>query len=148
MKRLRLSDLGGRARAAAEAVLTATAPAKRANKYNAKRSEWQGRMYDSKAERDRRIHLANLEMAGEVSEIKEQDCVELLDGLKYKADFSYMEAGRRVYEDVKGVMQERFRVICKVWAHFGPGPLRIVVRKGAGWSIRRTIYPRGGAAPT
>ena len=51
--------------------------------------------------------------------------------------------GRRVYEDVKGVMTERFRIICQIWRHHGLGPLRITKRDGRGgrFKIVKTVNP-------
>ena len=115
------------------------------NKYGAKKAKGftTGRMYDSTAERDRAEILNLLQVAGEISDLKEQTVIELMTGVKYRPDFDYEENGRRVYEDVKGVMTERFRIICAIWRHHGPGPLRITKRDGRGgrFKIVKTVNP-------
>jgi hypothetical protein len=105
------------------------------------------RVYDSGAERARATELDKAQKAGEIKDLREQTVVRLVAGVNYKSDFDYLEAGRRVYEDVKGPMSERFAIICHLWKQFGPGPLRILKRKGQGQPFRvtRTIY--GGGRP-
>ncbi len=74
-----------------------------------------GKVFDSAAEADRYCYLLNLERVGVISklECQVQFILELPDGtpityagsnrvLKYKADFSYVHNGRRVYEEYKG----------------------------------------------
>ena len=69
--------------------------------------------------------------------------VDLVAEITYRPDFDYLEAGRRVYEDVKGVETEAFRLKCKLWRHFGPGPLRVLKRKGtrAAFAVVREVLP-------
>lgn len=114
------------------------------NKYGAKKTLGSsGRMYDSRAERDRGEQLRLLQIAGEISDLREQTRVELEPGIFYRSDFDYIEKGRRVFEDVKGVMTERFRLICSIWKIHGPAPLRIVKRAkyGGSFCITKTVYP-------
>ena len=115
------------------------------NKYGAKRAKGYttGKMYDSTAERDRAEILNLMQKTGEISDLKEQTVIELMIGVKYRPDFDYEEKGRRVYEDVKGVMTERFRIIIAIWRHHGPGPLRITKRAkyGGKFAVVKTVYP-------
>lgn len=73
----------------------------------------QGKVFDSVGEGDRYCYLLNLERAKIISGL---DCqikfiLELPDGTpvmignrvcSYKADFSYMHAGKKIYEEFKG----------------------------------------------
>lgn len=116
----------------------------RGNKFNAKRALGRsGRMYDSTAERDRADQLKMLEDLKEIEELREQTRVELEEGIHYRTDFDYLEKGRRVFEDVKGVETERFRLICKLWRLHGPGPLRILKRAGRAqkFQVTKIINP-------
>lgn len=131
----------------------------RANKYGAKRTlGWGGRMYDSRAERDYRTELALREAAGDVREIFEQPVVELVAGITYRPDFrfyelysrsthQFVETGwRKIFVDVKGVETDVFRLKAKLWRQFGPGPLRIVKRRGSRGAFVVTKEIPGGAA--
>lgn len=100
----------------------------RRSKYGARRTAALGRSFDSGAEADRGGELTLLEQAGELAGLTFQPRLELEPGIFYKPDFSYVERGRVVYEDVKGVETERFRLIKKLWRLHGPGPLRITKR--------------------
>jgi len=79
-----------------------------ANKYHARRTyvELCGRTFDSKAESVRGEELAVLEHYGAISDLKYQ--VPFVLSTKPKVtitiDFSYIENGERVYEDVKGML--------------------------------------------
>jgi hypothetical protein len=130
----------------------------RPNKFGARRAvDHNGRTYDSTAERDRAEELSLLEQAGEIRNLQAQPRIELERGIFYKPDFAYDEvryahrsegrAWRTIHEDVKGVVTERFRLICKLWALHGPGPLRITQRSGrkAGFRVTREILPKGDA---
>lgn len=103
------------------------------------------RVYDSGAERARARQLDALQKDGEINDLREQTAVELETGIHFKTDFDYIERGRRVYEDVKGPMSERFGIICKLWKLHGPGPLRILRRAGQDrpFRVTRTINPGG-----
>lgn len=117
---------------------------KTSNKYGAiKALGSSGRLYDSTAERDRAEQLQLLAMSLEIEDIHEQRRIELEPDIFFRVDFDYLEKGRRVYEEVKGVMTERFRLICNIWRLHGPGPLRILKRKNreAPFQVIRTILP-------
>jgi predicted nuclease of restriction endonuclease-like RecB superfamily len=118
-------------------------PFGRGNKYKAKKALFNGRMYDSTAERDYRLFLDTLLKAGEISDLNEQTTIDLHAGIRYKPDFDFIQDGERVYIDVKGFETEVFRLKCKLWKFHGPGKLRIVKRGGARypWKVIKTIIP-------
>jgi hypothetical protein len=103
------------------------------------------RVYDSGAERARAKELDALQKAGIIKDLREQTVVHLVPGINYKTDFDYIESGRLVFDEVKGPVSERFRMICHLWKQFGPGPLRILKRKGQDrpFHVTRTINPGG-----
>ena len=128
----------------------------RGNKYGAKRSvDRNGRSYASTAEKDRAEELLLLQEAGHISDLLAQPVVRLAGAVNYRPDFSYWEkayvttptSGRMIYEDVKGVVTERFAVICQLWAKWGPATLRITQRSGrkGGFRVTREILPKGEA---
>lgn len=120
---------------------------RRRNKFGAVKTRGtSGRLFDSKAERDRAEELMLLERAGEIRDLVEQPRVELEPGIRFKPDFSYVERGRLVHEDVKGVETERFRLIKKLWRLHGPSVLRITKRRSrkAGFQVTQEIA--GGGA--
>ena len=119
---------------------------KRKNKFGAKKAGsllFEGRMFDSKAERDRAEQLKVMEKDGDIQELELQPQTSLSKAdIKYKPDFAYTEDGVRIYEDVKGVETEGFRIKSKLWKKYGYGPLRITKRKGikSPFTITKTIY--------
>lgn len=78
------------------------------NKYHAVRtwSELCQRTFDSKAESRRGEELYLLEKAGVISDLRYQVTFQLSDKPKISAkiDFAYLENGKRVLEDVKGIL--------------------------------------------
>lgn len=83
------------------------------NKFSAKRCEYKGKIFDSKAERDRYIYLNALEKQGKISDLVWQKKFLIIDGMRengvlierpvyYIADFVYNKDGKMVVEDVKG----------------------------------------------
>ena len=100
--------------------------------------------YDSAAERARHKELLSMEDAGIISDVEDHPRIELEPGIYYKADFGYNEKERPVYEDVKGVMSERFSIIIKIWRIHGPGVLRILKRKNSSskFKLIKTINSR------
>jgi len=79
----------------------------RRNKYNAKKTEIDGFVFDSKKEAQRYQDLMLLERAGEIEVIEIHPFWKLVvNGVligRYTADFMYRENGAVVVEDVKGV---------------------------------------------
>ena len=81
---------------------------KKGNKYHAVRtwSNYSKRYFASKAEARRGEELYLRMKAGEISDLRYQVKFELFDKPKitYTADFAYLENGKRIVEDVKGVL--------------------------------------------
>ena len=117
------------------------------NKFGAKRArDINNRQYDSTAERDRAADLTLLERAGEIAQLELQPVATLTPDFHYRADVSYLEKGRMVWEDVKGVETERFKVVTQAWRALGPGLLRITKRstrrhEKRGFVVTREIMP-------
>jgi len=84
------------------------------NKYHAKRtwSDLCDRTFDSRAEARRGEELALLKMGGEIQDLQYQPKFLLSEKPKvtYTADFKYIEEGKVIYEDVKGVLTESTRI--------------------------------------
>ena len=105
---------------------------KRGNKYGAKKCDCAaGHVHDSKAEARRCNDLHMLQRAGAISGLQQQPVFRFeVDGrpvmldngqqARLKADFTYIENGRKVVEDRKGVIVRDF-------------PLR--------WALARTMWP-------
>jgi hypothetical protein len=90
------------------------------SKYGAKRTEFDGIEFASKAEAARYQELRVLERKGTISCLELQPVFELapavkLDGktkpaLRYVADFRYLGNSGAVVEDVKGMQTQAFRI--------------------------------------
>jgi len=82
------------------------------NKYNAKRVEADGYVFDSKLEAARYFDLIILEKVGEIQDLCIHPKYKLeVNGVligRYTADFEYMQDGKLVVEDVKGVRTRDF----------------------------------------
>jgi len=103
---------------------------RRTNKYRAKRTEYGGRTYASKAEAARAQTLDLLLKAGEVCEWSPQPLVVLGPAkIKYRPDFHVYGPQGVWYEDVKGVEDRRFKVIKQLWRVHGPAPLHVIHKK-------------------
>lgn len=83
------------------------------NKFGAKRTEYKGKTFDSKAECERYIYLNQLQKNGKISGLVWQKKFQLIPAqrengvmverpLYYIADFVYYKNGKMVVEDVKG----------------------------------------------
>lgn len=79
------------------------------NKFNAKKTVVDGIVFDSEKEANRFCELKLLLRAGKIKSLVRQVKFELVSKSKteramyYKADFVYMENGKTVVEDVKGM---------------------------------------------
>ena len=77
------------------------------NKYNAHKTTYDGMWFDSKKECERYKQLKVMERAGEISELRCQVRFQLLPktmeekAVTYVTDFTYVENGQQVAEDVK-----------------------------------------------
>tara|TARA_R110000824_G_scaffold352968_1_gene540110 strand:+ start:403 stop:723 length:321 start_codon:yes stop_codon:yes gene_type:complete len=86
----------------------------RKNKYNAKKTNVDGITFDSKRESRRYLELKTLLHAGHISDLELQIPFPCIVNDKkicsYKADFAYIQDGKRVVEDVKGFVTRDFRL--------------------------------------
>ncbi len=79
----------------------------RRNKYGNKKTELDGIVFDSKKEASRWAELVMLEKVGLISDLQRQVPFEIVPKVGkdraryYIADFTYMQAGKKVIEDVK-----------------------------------------------
>ena len=94
------------------------------NKYNARKIALDGYTFDSQREAARYGELLLLQKAGEISGLEVHPALVLqqafayrgkhVRAIKYEADFSYIEDGTLVYEDVKGKETADFRIKWKL----------------------------------
>lgn len=79
--------------------------------------------YASKREHKRSVELKLLEQGGYISDLKEQVTFEIIPkqegerACKYVADFTYVENGETVVEDVKGYANPVWRIKKKLMLH-------------------------------
>lgn len=98
----------------------------RTNKYHAKKTVVDGMTFDSRREADRYIVLKSMEEDGAIEDLRRQVRYELVpafdvDGRHYRpvfyvADFVYVEDGKEVVEDVKGMKTDAYRLKSKLFA--------------------------------
>ncbi|UWG68375.1 MAG: Protein of unknown function (DUF1064) [Bacteriophage sp.] len=96
------------------------------SKYNAKKTVVDGITFDSKREADRYLVLKGMEEEGAIDGLRRQVRYELIpafdvDGRHYRpvfyvADFVYVEDGKEVVEDVKGMITDVYRLKSKLFA--------------------------------
>lgn len=98
----------------------------RTSKYHAKKTVVDGMTFDSKREADRYLVLKSMEEDGAIEDLRRQVRYELIpafdvDGRHYRpvfyvADFVYVEDGKTVVEDVKGMKTDVYRLKSKLFA--------------------------------
>lgn len=115
------------------------------NKYHAIGIHAHGKYFPSKGEGRRAANLILMEKAGEIRDLKLHPSVELLPGLNWKLDSSYIEKGKEdtIYEDYKGVMTGEVRIKTAVWKYLGPGTLRFVGSRGERFFLLKEVTPLG-----
>lgn len=96
------------------------------SKYHAKKTCVDGITFDSKREADRYLVLKSMEEDGAIKDLRRQVRYELVpafdvDGrhcrpVYYVADFVYVEDGKEVVEDVKGMRTDVYRLKSKLFA--------------------------------
>lgn len=96
------------------------------SKYHAKKTVVDGITFDSKREADRYLVLKSMEEDGAIEDLRRQVRYELIpafdvDGrhcrpVYYVADFVYVEDGKEVVEDVKGMRTDVYRLKSKLFA--------------------------------
>lgn len=107
------------------------------NKYRNKKVIADGEEFDSKKEGNRYKELRLLERAGEISNLELQPRFLLQDKFKkngktyrkieYVADFKYIENGKKIVEDVKGIQTDVFKLKHKIFEKVYPDlELRII----------------------
>lgn len=118
---------------------------KRGNKYHAKKTKpiWSDRCFDSAGEAERAGQLRLLVMAGEIADLQMQKSVHVCAGVCWNVDFMYreVETGEVWIEEFKGVEDNRYRVIKKLWAVYGEHPLKITKKVSGKIKVVETIYP-------
>lgn len=115
-----------------------SAPAKRANKFNAVKTVVDGRTFDSAAEAERYKSLKLLERARVIRGLGCQPIFSLLGATGkpvagYRADFTYYESGRQIVEDVKSAatLTPASKLKIKLFLQQHPGTeLRLVDGQG------------------
>lgn len=104
------------------ATLTGVAQpeAKKPSKYRNKRTEANGKTYDSKKEAKRAQELQLLVRAGEIAGVMEQVTFTLAGGVRYRADFVILNwDGTYAVEDVKGVLTKEYKIKKRLMAERG-----------------------------
>ena len=96
------------------------------SKYHAKKTIVDGITFDSRKEADRYLVLKGMEEDGSIEDLRRQVRYELIpsfdvDGRHYRpvyyvADFVYVEDGKTVVEDVKGMRTDVYRLKSKLFA--------------------------------
>ena len=96
------------------------------SKYHAKKTTVDGITFDSRREADRYLVLKGMEDDGAIEDLRRQVRYELVpafdvDGMHYRpvyyvADFVYVEDGKEVVEDVKGMRTDEYRLKSKLFA--------------------------------
>lgn len=120
-------------------------PGARRNKWNARKTEYRGNVYDSLAEAEYASYLDSLVVAGQVVDWERQCSVTLLDGPKASnrtkliVDFWVCYAkGNSRYEDVKGKVLPAFNLKVKMWQRSVPHELWVVTRDDSGrWQSKQ-----------
>ena len=107
------------------------------NKYKNKKTQVDMYVFDSAKEAQRYRELKLLEKAGEISNLELQPRFLLQDSFKkngrtyrkveYVADFQYVENGKTIVEDVKGIQTDVFKLKHKIFEKTYPNlELRII----------------------
>lgn len=93
---------------------------KKPSKYRNKRTEANGRVYDSAREAKRATELRLLVQSGEAAALFEQVPFHLPGGIVYKADFVILQwDGTFTIEDSKGVLTKEYRLKKRLMAAQG-----------------------------
>ena len=100
------------------------------SKYNNKKTQIDMYVFDSVKEAKRYKELKLLERAGEISNLELQPRFLLQDSFKkngrtyrkieYVADFKYIEKGKIIVEDVKGIQTDVFKIKHKLFEKIYP----------------------------
>ena len=100
------------------------------NKYGNRTVRADGFTFDSQAEHRRYQALRLMERAGIIKDLDVHRRFLLHAGIRYECDFSYIEDGKLVAEDVKGVETAVFRLKKKLFlVDFPQWELRVIPAK-------------------
>jgi hypothetical protein len=122
----------------------------RGNKYGAKRTEIQGRSFMSGGEADCFRWLELREKSGEIKNLQTQVSVRLTKAeLRWVLDFTWEDprTGETIFADFKGAITERWRILEKLWPHYGPGRLQVISGSGMRMRVAKEIIPTVSMAP-
>lgn len=96
------------------------------SKYHARKTVIDGITFDSRREADRYLVLKSMEKDGLIENLRRQVRYELIpafdvDGKHYRpvfyvADFVYVEDGKEIVEDVKGMRTDTYKLKSKLFA--------------------------------
>ena len=101
------------------------------NKYGAEKTEWNGRVYDSKKEAKRAAALEQQEKFGIIKNLQKQVAFELQPGytnkqgkkirpITYIADFVYQKDNTMYVEDTKGFRTKEYELKKKIFEYKYP----------------------------
>lgn len=113
-------------------------------KYGQKKQRRGGRSFDSKLEANVFEMLRLRELAGEITEIKQQVNVHLTKArILYKPDYSYIdcETQETIYVEAKGFETPVWRIKRRLWKCYGPGPLMVYRGANQNFFLKETLIP-------
>ena len=114
----------------------------RKNKFGAKKTKksFDGIGWDSELEKNYYYYILKpRETAEEITDIKVHNSIELVPGINWKVDFSYIENGELIYDEVKGFETADYRLKKKLWTLFGPAKLNIIKGSGLRFHTVQTV---------
>lgn len=97
-------------------------------KYKAIPTIVNGIRFASKREANRYKELLLMVMAKKISDLTLQPPFTFPCGVKYKGDFSYIENGVRIYEDVKGFKTPVFNLKMRMMKHHYPEVILRIIK--------------------
>ena len=115
----------------------------RKHKYNAKRTKYNGRTYDSKAEAEYAMNLDWKLKAGDIHYWTPQVRFQLGPDFETRVDFMVCivdkSDGQQYWEahEVKGRETPQFKRVRKLWDKYVPMTLVIAKKKNSGWQVER-----------
>ena len=116
------------------------------HKYGAKKTTIDGISFPSKGEAETYSVLLLLQKGEVISGLNLQETVYLTKAkISYKTDFSFtaLKAVEKVWVEFKGVETDRWRLIKKLWKHYGPGRLQVYKANNRGVYLHEEIIPSG-----
>jgi hypothetical protein len=112
------------------------------NKYGSKRVEFDGISFASKLEADVYKMLSG---DSGIKTIETQRTISLTEAaIKYRVDFIVTtDKDHKIAVEAKGMETDRYKIIKKLYAHYGPMPLMVYKRKGKdGLKLFEVIVPK------